>query len=126
MPASIDLNVVENSVDTVDGVPVGYLKLKTQNPQNVPDAKWFIVRRVGEFDELVCVASVADFTNVSDSPPVSADVSQLWRTDEVEYYTDFPDDMAEAIANVKRRIQAAIDAFNLLTETPSGQITHFE
>ena len=120
MAASIELYIVENTVENVNGVPVGKLTLRTRNPVDVPDASWFVVRRESGVDTLVCVASVADFTNFGLAPPADSNPQRHWRTNEIIYYTDNPEHLAEMIENTKRRIQAAIDAFNLIDNNTTG------
>lgn len=125
MSASIDLEYTDHAVESVDGVPVGVLTLTTLNPVDVPDDKWFVVERVSGSDYLVCVASVADFTNIPTTAPAASSPSQYWRTNSVTYKTDFPDDIPEVIANTRRRIQATIDAFKVLATIPAATVETF-
>ena len=125
MPARITLEILENSVENVNGVPAAKLVLRTSTPVDVPDSSWFVVRRDSGVDSLVCVASVADFTNLPIIAPQDANPLRYWRTNEITYYTDIPDNLVEMIDNTKRRIQAAIDAFNAIAACPPTQTIIF-
>ena len=68
MPA-IKLTVVEHVIDNVGGVPVGRILYRASDAVDVPDDKWFLVRRETEDRlQLVCVASPADFVNFPTTP----------------------------------------------------------
>lgn len=128
MPApSITLVIVSQTIENVDGVPYAELTMRTQNPVDVPDDKWFVVERLADgSDSLVCVASVADFTNLPDVAPDEMTVIRYWRTNEITYRTDFPEYLQEALDNTNRRIRAAIEAFKQIAANPGGTTTVFD
>lgn len=109
----------------IGGIPVGIMTLQYENPVDVPDAKWFIVKEQDGSTVPVTVASVADFSNIPTTKP-SAGELPYWRTDCVVYKSDFPEVLPEILENVKRRTQAVIDAFKALGNSiVSGTTIHF-
>lgn len=118
---TIKLVIESQTIENVNGIPVGVLELQTTDAVDVPDDKWFVVQRNSDgTDSFMCVASVADFDNVPDEAPDADNPLKFWRTNSITWKTDYPDRMVEAIANTKRRIQATIDALKQLGDNPTN------
>lgn len=86
---------------------------------DVPDDKFFVIRRDGGADRMYCVASVADFTNIGTTAPADGE-DGYYRVNDVTFTADVVEDITEAIANTKRRVESVIAA---LKEIPQVQVT---
>lgn len=124
---SIQITITDSSVDYVGGVPVRSIGLLASNQsEEVPSAKIFVLRKIGDTEaEYVTIATVADFSNIPDDIADATDLQPYFRSEEMIWSTDYPDEGDAFLVNIKRRIQSMISQLALLDAEAVGTTITF-